>query len=127
MPDPTIMAIATAVAGQTAQTLTAQATGALAESVKRITRKFRDRPADLALLSNALDAQVSANEISQFADALQRADLDDPDFGREITAFWTQMRAETNTATSDGLVNTFHGHADKVIQLRDVHGGLTIN
>jgi len=127
MPDPTIMAIATAVAGQTAQTLTAQATGALAEIVKRITRKFRDRPADLALLSNALDAQVSANEISQFADALQRAALDDPDFGREITAFWTQMRAETNTATSDGLVNTFHGHADKVIQLRDVHGGLTIN
>jgi hypothetical protein len=59
MPDPIIMEIATAVASQTAQTLTAQATGTLAEIVKRITSRFRDRPADLAVLNNAQDAQAS--------------------------------------------------------------------
>ena len=127
MPDPIIVEIASAVASQTAQTLSAQATGALAEIIKRIANKFRDRPADLAVLNNAQGAQASAAVLSQLVDALRRAALDDPGFGREITALWTQTPAETNTATADGVVNTFHGHAARIIQMRDVHGDLTVN
>jgi hypothetical protein len=127
MPDPITMAIATAVASQTAQTLTTQATGALAKIVKRIRSKFRDHPADLAILADAQENPDSASQVASLADALQLAVLADPAFGQEITALWTRAHAEITTATGDGVVNTFHGNADRVIQLRDVHGDLTIN
>ncbi|MGH3253328.1 MAG: hypothetical protein ACRDOI_44895 [Trebonia sp.] len=127
MPDPITMTIATAIASQTAQTLTARATSALAEIVRRITRKFRDQPADLAALADAQDHPDSAERVSSLAEALHRAILGDPVFAQEITALWTQSRVEITTATSDGVVNTFHGNADKVIQFRDLHGDLTIN
>jgi len=127
MPDPITTAIATAVASQAAQTLTAQASGALGAIVRRITGKFRDRPADLAALASARETPDSAELIAALARALDRATLEDPVFGGEIAALWSQASTETATATSDGVVNTFHGHAEKVIQLRDVHGDLTIN
>jgi pantoate kinase len=127
MSDPIIMEIATAVASQTAQALSSQATRTLAEIVKRITSKFRDHPTDQAILNNAQAASASTDVISQLADALHRAARDDPDFGREITALWKQTRPESNTATSEGVVNTFHGSAARVVQMRDVHGDLTIN
>jgi hypothetical protein len=127
MPDTIIMEIATAVASQTAQTLSAQATGTLAEIVKRIASKFRDRPADLAVLNNAQGAQASSDMVSQLVHALRRAALEDPDFGQQITTLWTQPPAEAKIATSDSVINTFHGHAAKLIQMRDVHGDLTIN
>jgi hypothetical protein len=128
MPDSILMEIATAVASQTAQTLSAQATGVLAEIVKRITSKFRDHPADLAVLNSAQGTQASPDVIPQLADALRRAAREDPDFAREIMALWTtQTSTEMNTATSEGVVNNFHGDAARIIQMRDVHGDLTIN
>jgi hypothetical protein len=120
-------AIATAVASQTAQTLTSQATHSLAEVAKRIKKKFRERPADLAILSSAQDDPSSPARILRLAQALHQAALDDPDFGEEIRALWTQSRTETTSATDDGIVNAFHGRADKVIQLRDIHGDLNIS
>lgn len=127
MPDPITTAIATAVAGQAAQALTAQATSSVAEIVRRIRSKFRDAPTDQAVLTGAQSHPGSAEHVSALADALRRAALDDPAFGQEITALWAQAQAEITTAMSDGVVNTFHGNADRVIQLRDVHGNLTIN
>jgi hypothetical protein len=127
MPDPISTAIATAVASQTAIALTAQATSAIAEIVRRIRSKFRDRPADLAILAGAQDHPDAAERVSSLADALRQAAIDDPAFGQEITELWTRAQAEITAATADGVANTFHGNADKVIQLRDVHGDLTIN
>lgn len=127
MPDPITTAIATAVASQAAQALTAQATSTITEIVRRIRSKFRDRPTDLAILADAQSHPDSADRVSALADVLRRAAFDDPAFGQEITALWTQAQAEITAATGDGVINTFHGNADKVIQLRDVHGNLTIN
>jgi hypothetical protein len=42
-----------------------------------------------------------------------------------MRALWTQSRTEASVA-DDGVVNSFHGRADKVVQLRDIHGNLTI-
>jgi hypothetical protein len=125
MPDPITTAIATAIASQTAQTLTSQATHTLAEIARRIKDKFRERPADLAILSSAQDDPASPERISLLARALHQAALDDPDFGEEILALWTQPTAAA--VTGDASVNAFHGRADKVIQIRDVHGDLNIS
>ncbi|MCW2918326.1 MAG: hypothetical protein JWN52_6394 [Actinomycetia bacterium] len=60
------------------------------------------------------------------AGALQRTSLEDPDFGAEVRALWQQVRIET-TVDHGGVSNTFHGQADKIVQLRDLHGDLNIS
>jgi hypothetical protein len=125
MPDPITMAIATAVAGRAAESLTEQARLALAEITRRVRRKFTEQPSDLATLTAAQDNPGSPEHISQLAHALRRAALHDPAFGRDIDSLWTQVRMEA-TARDDGVANIFHGQAEKVVQLRDIHGDLNI-
>jgi hypothetical protein len=127
VPDPITTAIATtiatAVAGQAAQALTSQATHALAEIGTRIRQKFHGRPAELAVLTTAQNDPSSQERILVLAEALRQAAHEDPEFGREILALWGQ--AQTSTTTVSG--NFFHGRANKVVQLHDVHGDLTIS
>jgi type II secretory pathway pseudopilin PulG len=120
-------AMATAVASQAAQTLTDRATSALTAIARRIKAQFRDRPADLAVLDEAQAHPESPERINLLAEALRAAAVADPGFGREITGLWGQAQAEVAIAAGDGVVNSFHGNAGKVVQLRDVHGDLTIN
>jgi hypothetical protein len=49
----------------------------------------------------------------------------DPAFRDEIRALWLQ--AAPRAATGDAVSNVFYSKADKVIQLRDVHGDLNIS
>lgn len=103
MTDPVTLAIATAVAGKTAESLTDQAKDCLTALVRRIREKFRDLP------------EKSAPEL---ATALELACAQDQEFGAQIRALWEQVRA----AGAGDNVNVFSGRADKVVQLRDVHG-----
>jgi hypothetical protein len=127
VPDPITTAIATtiatAVAGQAAQTLTGQATHALAEICTRVRQKFHERPAELAVLATAQSQPSSQKDILLLAGVLRQAAHEDPEFGREIFALWGQ--AQTQITTVSG--NVFHGRANKVVQLHDVHGDLTIS
>jgi hypothetical protein len=127
VPDPITTAIATAVASQAAQALTSQAGQAMAEITARIRQKFSGRSGDLAILASAQDDPDSPEAISRLAQALRQAARKDPVFANEILALWTRSQTETTSAAGDGTVNVFRGQADKVIQLRDVHGDLTIN
>jgi hypothetical protein len=119
MTDTVTMAIATAVAGKTAESITGQAREGLAVLVRRIREKFRDRPAAWAALA-AAQADPGAGAAG-LARALDDASAEDPEFRRQIRALWSQVRTG-----HDGVVNAFHGRADKVVQLRDVHGDLHI-
>jgi len=114
MADPVTMAIATAVAGKTAESLTDQARRGLSALVRRIREKFRDRPADQA----ALDA--AAQDPDALARALDEASAEDPEFGRQLRDLWRQLQPGAQ------VLNVFHGRADKVVQLRDIHGDLHI-
>jgi hypothetical protein len=127
LPDPITLAIATAVASQTAQSLTGQAGHAIAEITRRIRHKFRDRPADLAILAAAQEEPASPNRTEELAHALDRVIAEDPAFGGDIRSLWDQSGNMPITATGDSVVNVFRGKADRVVQLRDVHGDLTIN
>lgn len=55
---------------------------------------------------------------------LDEASAEDPEFGTQIRALWNHAGL---TAADGGVVNIFHGQADKVIQLRDVGGDLNIS
>jgi hypothetical protein len=120
MADPVTLAIATAVAGKAAESLTDQARECLAALVQRIRDKFRDQPAARAALEAARDDQGSG----ELARALELACAQDPEFGTQIHALWSQVRAAA--AGDHGVVNVVSGRADKVVQLRDLHGDLHV-
>ena len=121
MADPLTIAIATAVAGKATESLTDQARQAVAVIARRIRQKFHGRPEKLATLEAARDGHT---KISELAMLLEEACRQDPQFGIQIRSLWNQTGL---SMTEEGVVNIFHGQADKVIQLRDVHGDLNIN
>jgi hypothetical protein len=123
MADPVTMAIATAVAGKAAESLTGQAQASLAALVARIRERFRDRPGRQAVLAAAQGDPGSGELAGELARALDEASAEDPDFGQEIRELWREVGL---TAGDHGVVNVFHGRADNVVQLRDVHGDLRI-
>jgi hypothetical protein len=126
MPDPVIMAIATAVAGKVTESLTDQARQALAQITQRIHAKFRHQPDDLAVLDTPTADPTSPGRITQIVALLEQATHDDPAFGNDIRSLWRQVQIEV-TNTNSNTTNIFNGQANKVIQIRDIQGGLTIN
>ena len=125
MADPITMAIATAVAGKAAESMTDEARRCLAALVRRIRDKLRDRPAGQAALEAAQTEPSSGVLAGELARALDEAGAADPEFGTQIRELWRQVGLLA-AAGDQGTVNVFHGRADKVVQLRDVHGDLSI-
>lgn len=126
MVDPITTAIAAAAAGKAAESLTGQARQPMAAIVRRIKKKFHDRPADLLVLTAAQEDPWSDMRISELARALEVVSTEDPEFGRQIHKLWNQI-GTTSTAHDEAVLNVFHGRADKVVQLRDIHGDLNIS
>jgi hypothetical protein len=125
--DAMIAAIATAVTSAATQSPTGQANHAITEITHRIQDRFRDRPADLAILTAAQGESASADQAAELAHALDRVVAEDPAFGEEIRTIWDRSGIAAITATGETVVNIVSGKADKVVQLRDLHGDLTIN
>lgn len=126
MTDPMSVAIATAIVGKAVEVAGDQAKEAVAAIARKVRDRFRGRPADEAALTAAAEDPESADRIAALADALRRASIEDPAFGAELRGLWHQVHMDV-TADRDGVVNSFQGQANKVVQLRDVHGDLTIN
>lgn len=126
MADPITTAIATAVASGMAQSLSDQARASVAALTQRIREKFRERPAAQAALDAARDDPGSTARVGELARALDEACAEDPVFSGQISELWSQLRV-TAVARDDAVVNTFGGRADKVVQLRDVHGDIHIS
>jgi len=126
MADPITTAIAAAIAGGMSQSLSDQARASMTALTQRIREKFGRRPAAKAALDAALDDPGSSARASELVRALAEACEEDPEFGRQIRELWDHVRP-TAVVRDDAVVNTFDGRADKVVQLRDVHGDLRIS
>ena len=122
MPDPVTTAIATAVAGSAAQSLTAQATRALAQITDRIRHKLHGNSRDLAIPAGP-HGSGSRERATALAALLHQAFQEDPAFAAQLTTLWQDYQ----DATAGTVTNTFHGTAGNVVQLRDVHGDLNIS
>jgi hypothetical protein len=121
MGDPLSMAIATAIAGKTAESLTGQAGQAIAAIRRKIRERSRGDPGELPALGAAPGNPSTAAQLARFLDTEFAAD---PAFREEIRALWLQAAP---AATDDAVSNVFYGKADKVVQLRDIHGDLDIS
>lgn len=124
MADPMTIAIATAMAGKAVEVAGEPVRAAVAELAQRVRDRFRGRPADEQALERARGDQ-GHKELQFLQLAVQRLLEEDPELRIGLEAMWNQ--AHTSAAASgDGVVNLLNGTADRVVQLRDVHGDLTI-
>jgi hypothetical protein len=126
MTDPMTLAIATAVAGKAVEIAGEPAKEAIAAMVRKVRERFHGHRSDEAALAAAAEQPDSPERLAELEGALRRAMTEDPAFGTELQTLWNQARMDASAA-NDGVVNIFNGRADKSIQLRDVHGGLTIS
>lgn len=114
------VAIATALAGKAVEVAGEPVRAAVAELARRVRERLRGQPSDEAALARA------AQEPEVLQGTVQRVLDDDPGFRAELETLWNQAHTDV-VATEDGVVNVFNGHAEKIVQFRDVHGDLHIN
>lgn len=122
MVDTISMDIATTVAAKVAETMTEQAQQAVAAVVRRIRDKLRKDPDKIAALDAASTGDTAA--AVPLARILDGEFALDPEFRDEIRALWLPV---VPAVQGNAVSNVFSGKADKVIQLRDVHGDMTIS
>lgn len=121
MPDQMAMDIATLIARKTVEALADPAK--VAALVTKVRNRFRrDKEAETAL-ALAETEPGTPGHVEGLAGALERVAAADPDFARDLRTLWNLTRNES-TARDDGVVNNFQGTAEKVVQLRDIHGDL---
>ncbi|QUH04752.1 hypothetical protein HUO13_31810 [Saccharopolyspora erythraea] len=126
MTDPFMDALATALAGQAVTALGAAGTKALAK-VRELLRRRSDRdPETVAALEAAEGPDAGAPQIKALAERLDRVSQEDPDFGEELRAEGAPIHNDI-TASENSVVNVNHGNVDKLIQSREIHGGITFN
>lgn len=123
MPDPITTAIATAVAGSVATSMATEATRILEQITARIRDKLRGRSRGNPVPADPANEPDAADHAASLAAQLHHAFQQDPAFARELTALWQDYQE----AAASTVNNTFHGNANNVVQLRDMHGNLNIS
>jgi hypothetical protein len=118
-------AVATAVVGKVAETLTDKGQDAVAQLVKKIRERLKSQPKEVAVLDAAVAGQAGAPAL---AGVLDREFAADPGFRAEIETLWRQAVTVNGPATNvTSATNVFTGTAGKVIQIGGDVDGLTIN
>jgi DNA topoisomerase VI subunit B len=120
--DPMTVAIATAMAGKAVEVAGEPVRAAVAELTRRVRERLRGRPADQETVARA---SGNDQEIPVIEGVVHRLLEDDPALRTELRALWEQAQIRAKAA-DDGVVNVFNGQADRVVQLRDVHGDLNL-
>lgn len=91
--------------------------------VQLIRNRFQSRPAELALVEDALSTQVKPEQAAQAVELLRQEAERDPEFARQLVALW--RAADTPGSSADSVTNQVSGDVEgTVIQARDVFGGI---
>ena len=124
MTDPFLDSLATALAGQAATALGTAGAKALAK-VRELIRRRREDKETLAALE-AAETEAGEPQIKALAERLDRVSAQDPEFAEELRTEGAQVHQDI-TAGENSVVNVNHGNVDKLIQAREIHGGITFN
>lgn len=126
MTDPFLDSLATALAGQVATALGSASAKAL-EKVRALVRRKSEKDADTgAALDAAEQPSAGQPEIKALAERLDQAAKQDPQFDEQLRTEGAELHQEI-TASGNSVVNVNSGNADKLIQARDIQGGITFN
>ncbi|MEH1130233.1 hypothetical protein [Micromonospora sp. CPCC 206061] len=118
MPDPLMVAVATAVAGKLAEGISDAGRTALASLSRFVRDKMRGDPKGAVALEAAQAQPDNAAIVEWLAIALDEACARDRAFRDELARLWTATR-------DGGVANTISGSVHgPVVQARDVHGDI---
>lgn len=116
MPEPMLIAIAS--------TLATKAAGSLFDLVKAKLAKRGGKEA--AVLDAAVEAGPESAEVGQLAEALGAAQREDGEFAEQLREEWQKIISVQ--AGSGSVTQTISGNVTgKVVQARDIQGGITFN
>lgn len=126
MTDPFLDSLAAALAGQAVTALGAAGTKAL-EKVRELVRRRAENDPEMGAALEAAEAPSAPEPtVKALAERLDQACGQDPEFARRLRAEGAEVHQEIS-ASGNSVVNTISGNADKVIQAREIHGGITFN
>jgi hypothetical protein len=118
MADEVTMAMAAALASSTVEAAVAAGKSALAALVRVVRRRFERVPDASDALEAAVGDPGDAARVARLAVMLARVMAEDAAFGDEVRRRWVSVEGD--------IVNRFSGRADKVVQARDIHGGVNM-
>lgn len=124
MTDPLLDSLANALAGQAVSALSAAAKAALQKVRDLLGKRAARDPETQAALESAQPARPET--VRALAQRLDQVAGDDPELAELISSARRVLHQEI-TAGDGGVVNTISGNAQKVVQARDIHGGITFN
>lgn len=126
MTDPFLDSLATALAGQAATALGAAGSKAL-EKVRALVRgKAEQDPETRTALESAEQPSAGETEIRALAERLDRLRDQDREFAERLSSDGDPVHREIS-AGDDAVVNVNSGNVDKLVQARDINGGITLN
>jgi hypothetical protein len=113
MPDSMLIAIAT--------TLVTKAAGSLFDLVKAKLGKRGGK--DVAVLDAAVEAGPESPEVGELAGVLDVVTREDPAFAEQLRTEWRAVQAGTGDVHQSITGNV----SGRVVQARDIQGGITFN
>ena len=115
-----LTALAGGLSEQGAVLLAAGGKSALASVYQLVRQRFRPGSDEAGALEAAVRNPGAPEHIDSLVAALTRVVEDDPTFAARLSTLWRQ-----STADRGSVVNNFDGAAEKVVQARDISGGIT--
>ena len=125
MSDELVTMIAAALSAQGRELLVAGSKSALTSLIGVIRQRFTRDPAEAEVLEAAISRPGDDQRIAALSGLLATAMAQDPEFAAQVFSHW-QAAVRNEASGSDAVVNSFNGNATKVVQMRDVHGGLSL-
>ena len=119
-----LTALAGGLSEQGAALLAVGGKSALTSVYQLVRQRFRPGSDEAEVLEAAVRHPGEQQQIDLLAAALAQAMAEDPAFADRLSALWRETTQQP-TADRGAVVNTFDGEAEKVVQARDVSGGIT--
>ena len=119
-----LTALAGGLSEQGASLLAVGGKSALTSVYQLIRQRFRPGSDEAEALEAAVHHPGEQQQIDLLAAALTQAMANDPAFADRLSALWRETTQQP-TADRDSVVNNFDGEAEKVVQARDISGGIT--
>lgn len=113
MPEPVLVSIAAALAGKS-----------IASLYDFVKYKLTGRTQALMALEAAAGASPESAEVFALSRELERVERDDPQFAVELRAAWANITTAQH-ADRGAVSNQVIGNGGKVVQARDIEGGVS--
>lgn len=125
MTDPFLDSLATALATQVASGLSSAGSKAL-EKVRALVRGKAEEDRETRTALEEAERTAGEAEIRALAERLDQVREQDREFADRLSSEGEPVHREIN-AGEDGVVNVNSGNVDKLVQARDIQGGITFN